>query len=285
MIDQSIILVDEASKLVRFSENAVALRDAALEKSALIGAVKTSAMNEAAAECLREIEPIIRATEKARKAVKEPFLEACRQIDKSAAQFVEELQAEQLRLRTATGNFAQEQLEIARKAERERQAELDRLERERQTELKRIADEAAAEEQKRQEENRRLQAEAAAAKSKADRERIAKEQTELAKKRAAEDAARAEEAKRQSELAAQAVLAVGPQKEIAKADGQSVKEEWDYEVTDIWTLARMHPGFVKIEPRRAEILSVLAMGTRDIKGLKIFSKITQRFTKGQVIDI
>jgi hypothetical protein len=47
-----------------------------------------------------------------------------------------------------------------------------------------------------------------------------------------------------------------------KLSHQIVGEGWDFEVTDMWTLARAHPSCVNIEPRRAEIKSLLNVGVK-----------------------
>jgi hypothetical protein len=47
-----------------------------------------------------------------------------------------------------------------------------------------------------------------------------------------------------------------------RATGQTVREDWEFEVTDIWLLARAHANCVSIEPRRAEIKSLLSAGVQ-----------------------
>ncbi len=47
-----------------------------------------------------------------------------------------------------------------------------------------------------------------------------------------------------------------------RAEGQRVREEWNVTVTDIWMLARVHPGCVKIEPRLSEIKELLDAGVK-----------------------
>lgn len=48
----------------------------------------------------------------------------------------------------------------------------------------------------------------------------------------------------------------------ARADGQKISADWDITVTDVWTLARCHPGCVKIEPRLSEIKDLLKQGIK-----------------------
>lgn len=54
-----------------------------------------------------------------------------------------------------------------------------------------------------------------------------------------------------------------------KAVGQSVREVWDYEVTNINLLAEKHRGYVNIEPRRADIIAALNQGFI-FEGLRAF---------------
>lgn len=48
----------------------------------------------------------------------------------------------------------------------------------------------------------------------------------------------------------------------ARAQGQVVKPDWEVTVTDVWLLAKSHPGCVKIEPRISEIKSLLNNGVK-----------------------
>lgn len=53
----------------------------------------------------------------------------------------------------------------------------------------------------------------------------------------------------------------------AKAPGQRISYDWNVTVIDVWTLARAHPGCVKIEPRLSEIKALLNAGAQ-IAGIK-----------------
>jgi hypothetical protein len=63
----------------------------------------------------------------------------------------------------------------------------------------------------------------------------------------------------------------------AKATGQRVTEVWEFEVNDVWALARAHPGCVKIEPRALEIKSALNAGVRlaGVRGWKVTKATVQ----------
>lgn len=68
----------------------------------------------------------------------------------------------------------------------------------------------------------------------------------------------------------------------AKATGQIVKQEWQFEVTDVHALARAHPGCVKIEPRALEIRSALNAGVK-LAGIRAWktTKATVRLPRAK----
>lgn len=319
--ENSLIIRDFATDKVSLSKAFPELRDNALAGAALIGKVNSPATNESATEALRNIKILIRDVEKARKTVKDPVLELCRAIDKAAGDAVTELKAEELRLNTLQGNYAQEQLNAAREAERKRQAELDRIERERreaeyqarrqaeeeerqrQAAERKAREEREAAERKAQEAakaandaktsaaRRKAQEEAAAAQAEAEKARIKAAQEEERINRERQEAAEAQE---QTELAiaersAQAQEAIGGPCLPQTAKGQTIKATYDFEVVDVWLLTRTNPGFVKPEPLRAEILRAINEGgVKEIKGVRIFEKVKNQInTRGQsaIIDV
>lgn len=280
---------------------------AALEASALIAVVKSPAQNKTAELAAAQITALIKAVEKSRKAIKEPYLEACRKIDATAASAVTALKNEELRLNGVIGDFAAEQLAEARRKEVERQEELRRIARQEAEERARIEREAQEAERKRQEALRvaeeARQAEFKRLEQLAKDEKTAKQAVEraaaLAKERdlaQAESLAAAlkadqdlaENLKRQSELAAQAIEAVGPQKAIAKVAGQVVKPVWKFDVVNIWELVRARPDLVRVEPNTSAINEAIAQGLREAKGIRIYEDvaISRRKLGGQqAIDI
>lgn len=56
-----------------------------------------------------------------------------------------------------------------------------------------------------------------------------------------------------------------------RVEGQIVKEEWEFDVTDKRLLAQMHPHLVNIEPRRSEIKEELKLGHKinGVEGRKV----------------
>lgn len=239
---------------------AESLKAEALEASALVARVTTDEENEIAAAALVKLKTVSREVEKARKAVKEPFFDACRSLDAKAKVFSKELLEEEHRLGRLSADFETENRENFRRIEAARAAEAERIERERRAEEERIwraAEEAAVN-----------------AKTAAEVERIRQE---------AEAKAKAE-----TERAAQALEAAAPPAPvIAKVKGVSARPEWDFEVTDVWTLARLHPGLVTVTPNRREILDVIASGVREIKGIRIFEKtqLTVRTAHSKAIEV
>ena len=300
MKESTALIVVSADLVPVIAESATEAKDAALQAAALVGVITKREQKPSAVSAQMKVATILKAVEKERKRVKEPFLEACRAIDAAAAKFVKDLEGEQMRLAKAVGDFDAQELEEARQAERERQEELRRIAEQEAAERRRIeADAHAAEEARlaearkqeeaRQAELRRIAEEERAAKTKADRARLEKEkaameqrrkeqETEFAAQRERERIAREAELQRQKELAAQAAEAVGPEKQMAKVEGQRVTAKWKAEVTDIWLLAKMHPGFVEIKPRMSEINQALAMGVREIKGCRVFEEVQSTVT-------
>jgi hypothetical protein len=71
-----------------------------------------------------------------------------------------------------------------------------------------------------------------------------------------------------------------------RVEGQTVREEWDFEVTDVWALARAHPMCVTVEARRAEIKSLLNAGHK-VTGIRSW-KVTKagvRVRTSQAIEV
>lgn len=60
-----------------------------------------------------------------------------------------------------------------------------------------------------------------------------------------------------------------------RAEGQRVTEEWQFEVTDPFLLARVHPSFVKIEPKRQDIKDALKTGMT-VSGIRAWKETVSR---------
>jgi hypothetical protein len=105
MTDQ-LIIRDNQSLSVSFSPQADALKAEALEKSALICRVRNDEENATAVEALKAIKAVRQNVEASRTAVKAPFLDACRNIDKTAKDFDVPLAEEEMRLGRFCGDYA-----------------------------------------------------------------------------------------------------------------------------------------------------------------------------------
>ena len=304
MSDTALIVCPRETLTPIVMAEAEALKEAALAGCALIGKIATKDQNDAAVLAVAEVTALKKQIEKAHKDAKLPYLRVCQSLDETKNKLLDELLSEELRVNTLCGNYRQEEQEKLREAERVRQRELDRIERERIAEERRIAEEAAKVERERQAEARRVEEAAAAERRKLEQEAAAA-RGKQAKAEAAErlakleaqrkiDAAQAEQERKEREaqaererkqreaLAAQEVEAVGPQKEFAKTSGQTIKAEWDFEVINIVTLSRTRPDLVKMEAKTREIKEIIALGQKDIPGLRIFEKITTRVRPGSV---
>lgn len=255
---KELVVVDQRLAAVKFAPQAMEIRRHALAVATMVDQVKSEDDQVCAVDAQRKIREALKTCEDARKAVKEPFLEIGRKIDAAAKEFSIVLKEEEVRIARLLGDYQQEQLEKIRAAERARAEELARIERER-LEAERKA-QAEAEEKLR------------AAKDAAEAERIAK--------------ALEAEKQRQIELAAQQTEALGKAPEVAKVDGQIVREVTEFEVTDIWALARAHPACVKIEPLRQQIRELLDLGIK-VAGIRTWkeTKSSVRMTKGKTVDV
>lgn len=260
-------------------------RDEALAESALIGKVENSHQNEQSAAARKKIKSLLSLFETQRKKLKEPILEAGRQLDRLVDTEREELKREDGRLENLEKDFIR--AELRRKAEEEelQRRELERIERQRQEELMRIAREQAEAERKAREaaeaEQRKAReaAEAAArlaaeAKNKKQREaaeaaRIeAQKQAEAARIEAERIAKENEEKARQqaqiaNERAQQAAYVESRPVEISRARGQSVKKVWVIDQINDFQLMKARPDLVrKIEWDLVGLKQALADGEK-----------------------
>jgi chromosome segregation ATPase len=303
-MSEALILCPKETLVPVVMAEALALKESALAGVALIGAIETAEQNASAVEAVAVVTSLKNKIKRAHKDAKEPFLRVCQALDKTRNDLLADLEAEELRVNQACGEYQMAQEEIRREAERARQRELDRIERERREEEQRIAEAARKVEQERlAEERRKAQAiadeqarvarELAQATTKKAREEAAIKAAELEQERlkaaAAADVARHEAEARQAReraereaLAAQEREAVGPAKQLDKTAGQSIKVEWDFEVTSIYDLAKVRPDLVRMEPRTLEIKEAINLGMRELRGIRIFETAKTRVRPGSV---
>lgn len=187
MNEPSDIIVADKPQLPVFAiaPAALAERDEALGCAALIGKVESGPQNDVAVKAHIGLKRIAATFEKARKTLKEPLIEAGRQLDRAVASELVEVEKEIGRLANLTAEFAMaEKRRIAEEQEFQRR-ELARIERERIAELARI-------ERERQDAMRMAQEKADAAAREGQRieeERLATERAAIAREQAAQRAA------------------------------------------------------------------------------------------------
>lgn len=199
---------------------------------------------EVAGTVLVEVAGLLKECEKSRKAIKEPVLQLCRQIDSIAAAFSDDLEKQSGRIRGLVGTYRARIEEEQRAIERKRQEELARIERERvsaESEAKRKADEALKAAQTPE------QAETAVVAAEAEVKRV------------------------EAKAAQQAALAPVAQR-VAPIAGVSVKSVWVFEVTDINELHKSNPQFVTLIAKAREINAAICAGARNIPGLRIWEE-------------
>ena len=200
----------------QFNESARLAKKQALEQSALIGKVSDRDSKIIAVRAQQALKVVISSIEKERKLLKEPLLNAGRQLDTLCAAESRELTFEFDRVSAAVSEF--DAAERARVLEEERlqRAELARIEREKQAEIDRIA-----QEQREREE--------AARKAQEEIERKAREVKEAAERKAREEREAAEKLareatnKKQREAAEKARVEAEKRAEAAHAEAMRVE--------------------------------------------------------------
>lgn len=266
---------------IAFSEEAEDERAECISLAAEVGEVTDPDTQARAVNAQKVIRAFLSKVEKARKAVKEPILEAGRELDRRVGEFVEVPKEQELRIATAVGNYQQAELEKLRRAEQAAAAERERIAHE-QAEAIAAAERAAAEER------RKAEAKAAAERADARNEQERAEADARAAKAQQEAEERlAAERKRQEELAAQQTEAIAPVTAPAKAEGQSIRQEWEITRINEFALMRARPDLVrKVEFDLRSIKEELARGLK-LPGVEaqLLLKSSVRLTREKVIEV
>lgn len=237
----ALILAGDGYQLT-ISPEAVARKRALLAASAGVVSVTSNDESGAATFVSRKLAQMRIEVEKSRKLVKEPVNRIGKLIDSTAKTFLDSLEAEEKRITRLVGDHAMA-------VERERQEKL--REEHRVFEEARLAREAA-------------EAAAAAAESSGKISDII--------------AAKQAEKERQEALAARMEASTAV---VETKVAEGVRFAWDFEVTDIRTLAMEMPEFVTVEPKRSIILASLKemeSGGEDVEaeckaiGIRAFKK-------------
>lgn len=240
-----------------------------IKHAALIVEVRDPSGADAARNQIKELAAMRNTVEKSRKTVKEPVLQVGKDIDQKAKDFVAEIEEQEKRLSRLMGDYAA-------LVERERQRVLREMEEKRQAEEKarREAEEARLKAE-REAEAARIAAEKAMWQEVDDRSAEEQAAAEYQRAKAEAEAARQKEAEEAAARAA-TVVAMVP----TKTEG--VKFVHDFEVLEIQHLAFQRPALVKMEPKRAEILSFIkeriaeGIGDDDPSWAEIGLKITRK---------
>ena len=263
------LMVLPAAQLPRlaFTDVALVRREAALEASALIARVQDSGEQDKAVQAQLQLDTLRREVEAERKAVKAPVLDLSREIDKVAGEWIAEVSEESARIGRLVADYQALELKKQQAAERAARLEAERIERERKEQ-----EEAAAAQIERE-----RQAALANAKSIEEQDEIERKACE--QQRIVQENLDYHTRKQQLEL----VASIKPPE---RAEGQSVRQDWDFEVTDVWLLARMHPGCVEVKPRRREIIDLLRTGNQ-LAGIRAFQvvKSTTRTAKKVEVEV
>lgn len=252
----------------KFTVNAEAIqmRDRALEQAALIGKVENAEQNNQCVNAKKALKSIVSLFESQRKKLKEPYLEAGRQIDRITTSESLEAEKELGRLECLEKDFIRkEQRRVVEEQEIQRR-ELARIEAEKQAELKRIADEQARVEREAREAREaadRLAAEATNKKQRAAAEAARVESERLA--REAESKAREAAAQTQivTEAASNAAYVESRPVDITRARGQAIRKVWVIDQINDFQLMKARPDLVrKIEWDLTGLKQALADGQK-----------------------
>lgn len=287
----AIIAQDQLAVLPKYEISSVALsfRDDALGLSALIGKVENEAQNAEAVKAQQALKRVSLDFEAARKAMKQPYIEKGRDIDRIIATELLDVDKELGRLSNLVTEFAlAERRRVAEEAAAQAR-ELARIEAEKQAELKRIADEQARVEREAREAREAAERAAKEATNKAQREAAAKAFAEAEAKRKESEAAAALAAATKAqveEIAAAKTYAEGKPIQASREVGQVLKTDWEITVVNPYELAKYHPDCVTVTPKMGEIKSALNEG-REIKGIKATKKMVAsvRTGRNQVIEV
>jgi hypothetical protein len=264
MSEISLIKADQAF-VPKFTLTAEAneQKEMALFKSALIGKVANADENTKAVEAMKSLKSLSLTFERERKKLKEPLLEAGRQLDRAVNVEREELDRELGRLECLVKDFVLEEQRRVREEQEAQQREIERIERDKQAELARIAREQAEAERKAREEREAADRAALEATNQAEREAAAKAQAESAEKeRIARE--QAEAAKRQAQEEADRLSrAESKPIEITRAIGQTVRKQWNIKQINDLQLMRARPDLIRrVEWDTVAIKEILASGQK-----------------------
>lgn len=265
------IIIGGITGTLSLAPHAEQIKADALAKAKAVAQVTTPDELDVAVEARRELNDIAKGVEKTRKELKAPILKAGKDLDKLADDFIADVEKEKDRLDGHINHWQREQLRIAEEA-------------------RKAAEEA---QRKAEAEQARLQAELEAARRREEEAQKAAEnaKTAAAKAKAEADAKAAREAQEAAEekqfaaqLAAESTAAPAVIPEQPKGVSSRVTKDFriigknEYEQrASLLKLAAKYPHLIKIEARRADILSTInQQGITELPGLEVFDEVTTR---------
>ena len=246
-MNQLIKIEKMADVSLSVTPEAIQERDSLITELKDVTAVSNSFDLACATDRLRKAKALTNSVEKTRKEIKAPVIDLGKRIDKLADEYTASVNAEVVRINGMVSAYQAEQVRIQREEEAKRQAEIRRIEEER---IKAEREKQAAEQAAR----------AAAALARSEEERLeAAEASAIAARKAKEFE---ELQKKQAPVPAPAPL---------KIDGLVTKEEWVFDIINIWDVPRQ---FLDVSVKTAEIKRAIQSGCREISGLNIRKQIS-----------
>lgn len=271
-----IVVSSAALPAFAFANQAAELKEAALQSSALIGRVTNADENSKAVGAQSALKDMLRLVERQRKKLKEPLLEAGRELDRQVAAWVTELEQEEGRISNLVTQFAEAEARRVREEEELQRRRLAEIERQRNEELRRLQAEQEAKERAAREAQAAAERAAREAKTAIDREAAKHAAEQAEQQRLAAERAAAESKQREQAIEDQAAAKMYAESrpvQPTREEGQIISYDWAITVTNPWELARCCPDCVKIEPLLTPIKTRLNAGA-SVPGVKA-EKITK----------
>lgn len=283
MNELSIIVPNNEKLSASINPDALALKEEALEKSAMVARVSDSRENAAAVEAQSALAELRKAVEKSRIKEKAPALEFGRRIDEQAKSFIADVELEERRIGILISNFFTLEEAKRKAAEQAARLEQERIERQAREEQQRILREQAEREFKERQSALELERKASAEKAESERkireatnakqreqaereakiraEQAERERIELERQRALAAAKTHEDLDKAQERAsnAQAAVVVTPPP-VEKAQGQAIKREPKIISVDVDKVYKFHRNCVDVTAKIGEIKSIIKAG-------------------------
>lgn len=231
---------------ITVTAQATMVREKALAIARDVVTVQDDITQVQAVNALQEIALLKKTIEESRKAVKAPCLDLGKRIDDTAKSFLELVLQEEERIKGMLSMYQLSTTGVVTEVERNRQEELGSID-------TRIVDIEVQLQNVRQS----LEENLTKAKTAAQKNKIAKEASEMLN--ALED--------QKLELMRERKKLEDPLK-VAKPKGVSMGRDWEIQVTDIHALYAFNPRLVRMEPDLPKIKGLLKLGKKKIPGLE-----------------